>query len=437
MTTNFHNASPFYKFQISLFHLFVILFPIADILTANRPSLCGLPSVILVVVFLLFFGLPSLLFHSGLGANKAWRLTTWLALLWIALCILSTIRSINTHLSFFGLPGEYQGMVPLISYALLFLLGLYTVLPDDQRPLIRSIAFGSILPATYGILQHLHHVPGIQYLSRSTSFFCNADFFGTYIALILLFTITLYLSGRSRFNILYLPLTGLQTIALLDSLTRSAWLGAFVSLVLFFALSLYRRRLVWPRILTISALVLFCIITMNQQSHSIVTSRAASIAVDTHRIVTNQNSGYAGSSRWFIWKDSLPLVKDHFFTGSGPDTFELVFHPEASDNHKYLHDSDIENENNNYLQIAVTLGMPALLTLLALFYRVFASAASIRYEKTDNDFILSAGLLSALIGYIVQAGFNIDVITVAPLFWLVLGISYRRFTGVPKTILFY
>ena len=77
----------------------------------------------------------------------------------------------------------------------------------------------------------------------------------------------------------------------------------------------------------------------------------------------------------------------------------------------------IDKAHNEYLHIAVTLGIPALviyLTLLCMI--VFPKLKNIL--KQEKTFII----LSAIISYLVQAFFNISTIGVAPLFWLALGL---------------
>ncbi|ALC89575.1 hypothetical protein AM500_07100 [Bacillus sp. FJAT-18017] len=48
-------------------------------------------------------------------------------------------------------------------------------------------------------------------------------------------------------------------------------------------------------------------------------------------------------------------------------------------------------------------------------------AAQVASEKQK---IILFGLISTIIGYLIQAFFNISVVTVAPIYWSLLGITY-------------
>lgn len=82
----------------------------------------------------------------------------------------------------------------------------------------------------------------------------------------------------------------------------------------------------------------------------------------------------------------------------------------------------IYDENNDYLQIALTTGVPTLVVyLLLLSVIVMKGIKRLKYLAQDQK-LISIGMLAAIIGYLVQAFFNISVISVAPYFWLILGL---------------
>jgi O-antigen ligase len=76
----------------------------------------------------------------------------------------------------------------------------------------------------------------------------------------------------------------------------------------------------------------------------------------------------------------------------------------------------IKKAHNEYIQIAVTIGVPALLTYLLLISFIFHNAIRAIKVSTPKDNLVIFGLLSAIMGYLVQAFFNISVVPVAPLF---------------------
>ncbi len=143
------------------------------------------------------------------------------------------------------------------------------------------------------------------------------------------------------------------------------------------------------------------------QKHGYV-QRAVTVADDVQKIVVNQDRGSAGASRWFIWQESMPLIEEHFWLGTGPNTFREVFKPhDLPAYNNYIGNSIIYDENNEYLQIALTMGVPALLIYLMfhwmIIYRGFKKKAQ---EGNGEAQILKYSLLAAAIGYMVQAFFQ-------------------------------
>lgn len=425
--------------------LFTALFPLSGIQFNNKIS-SGSLNLILLVVLVLVVWILNRFSPAPDFTTRERKITAWIAKLLLLVIILSTLFSVRLGVSLIGLPGEYQGTLSLISYIALFLWTANATMRNatHARQVIWAMAYGSIIPSLYGILQHFHHIPFIPHVSRSLSLFCNADFFGAYEAFMFVLTVTLYLMASRPMGqvgpraqtphvgqlgqLALLALIYVQFIALIYSSTRSAWLGAVVGMVLLTGLTLRKRPVLWKRFAVLFVVLAGCLTLVSHQNHGTVITRAASVAVDAQRVVTNHQANYAGSSRWYIWKESLPLLKNYFWLGSGPDTFQFVFHPTVNGSKKYLDNQPLPNANNNYLQTALTLGFPTLMLELLLFYRVLLAAWR-RWNRFDEEGVFSLGLAAAIVTYLIQAVFNIDVVMVAPFFWMVLGIGYLQFTG--------
>ena len=77
----------------------------------------------------------------------------------------------------------------------------------------------------------------------------------------------------------------------------------------------------------------------------------------------------------------------------------------------------IDKAHNEYLQIAATIGIPAMIVYLAFLAQILSSQKK-KIFKDNATFILVIPIIS----YIVQAFFNISTIGVAPIFWALLGL---------------
>lgn len=135
-----------------------------------------------------------------------------------------------------------------------------------------------------------------------------------------------------------------------------------------------------------------------------------------------------GSNRGYIWSRSIPLLKHNIIIGSGVDTFVFEF-PQNDVRSKlnYLGNPYviIDKPHNMLLQIGINTGLISLVVILVLFvlYIVQTIKAVVRDKEQELNAIRLA-LLAGVIAYIV-AGLTTDsVVSVAPVFWTMLGAGF-------------
>ena len=140
---------------------------------------------------------------------------------------------------------------------------------------------------------------------------------------------------------------------------------------------------------------------------------------ELHEILHGRSHLSFGSNRIAVWKYSLRLAPERLLTGGGSDTFVLRFN-------QYLHDTGyiiperqgqtllphyFDNPHNEYIAQLMNHGLPAML-LLILLMREACSPVLTPYS-------------AAVLCYAVQAFFSFPVCLVAPMFWSLLGMSFR------------
>lgn len=147
-----------------------------------------------------------------------------------------------------------------------------------------------------------------------------------------------------------------------------------------------------------------------------------------------------GSNRGYIWSRTLPLLKDTILIGHGPDTFPIYF-PQYDflSKLKFYGTGGIfvDKPHNMYLQTALNTGIASLLALLALFGIYFVSSIRIYIKEDFTTYLPMAGLacFAAFCGYAVAGVFNDSVVSVAPVFWVLLGMGIGiniRLAGLKK-----
>lgn len=135
-----------------------------------------------------------------------------------------------------------------------------------------------------------------------------------------------------------------------------------------------------------------------------------------------------GSARGYIWSRSLPLLKNAIICGYGPDTFAIHF-PQNDLKGKMLAYGDmwmfVDKPHNIYLQSAINTGMISLIALLTLFIMYFIKSVKIYFKCDFDDFTKISGvaIFVSICGYLVAGFFNDSIVSVAPVFWVLLGLG--------------
>jgi len=145
-----------------------------------------------------------------------------------------------------------------------------------------------------------------------------------------------------------------------------------------------------------------------------------------------------GSGRGYIWAHTLPLLSGEWL-GSGPDTYILVF-PQDDILGKLRTFGDpyivVDKAHNLFLQTGVNTGIISMLALLFIFgWYIIKNFLSIAKGAARNEekwmFGMRIAILAGVCGYAVASMTTDSTVSVAPVFWLTLGIGaalQRRLT---------
>lgn len=343
--------------------------------------------------------------------------------LYILLLITSTFFSYNRRFSLLGYPTRYEGLTTILIYIFMYLLASRNF--EFKKKYLKIFILTSIILSLYGVFQYFGFDPvykkwiRIEFIARGHSTFGNPNFLGTYLTLVLPIAVFSFVKSGKW---LYLFAAGSIYLSLITSFTRSGWLGSFsglAMLLIFFLKYKYNKKYLAIMII----LFLVITVTMEIQTEGRVISRMLSIPEDAGNVLT-QGVGYenAGANRIFIWKNVIPLIKESPFIGFGIETLGVVFSERHMDQIIAEYDRRIifDKAHNEYLHIAYSTGIPSLLVYLLFVFSILRRA--IRKAK-DNHMIIP--IISSIVGYLVQAFFNISVVSVAYIYWIFLGILLR------------
>jgi O-antigen ligase len=136
-----------------------------------------------------------------------------------------------------------------------------------------------------------------------------------------------------------------------------------------------------------------------------------------------------GSNRGYIWSRSIPLLKNNIIIGKGPDTFAMEF-PQNDVVAKLRCFGNpyiiVDKPHNIYLQMAINTGVLSLLAVLVLVIFYIVQTISRLAKRNDGEYIdiVRIACVCAVIAYMVAGATTDSVVSVAPVFWLILGTGY-------------
>ncbi|MGL4773343.1 MAG: O-antigen ligase family protein [Clostridium sp.] len=222
----------------------------------------------------------------------------------------------------------------------------------------------------------------------------------------------IYVGGILKFIV-----SNISFAALLATLTRSCWVGFGVMTILG-GISILKRKNCIKRALIILGSFLIIFVAINVTSNERVSSRTESLK---NEIVNKEER--SGSGRLDIWNMIGKVIKNHPIIGVGPENLNNALREETPNELKKWEEATsttIDRAHNEYLQIAVNSGIPSLIIYLIMIMLILKNI----YLNIKDDRYKIIGLM--IIGYLVQAFFNISVVGVAPLFWILLGLSTNK-----------
>lgn len=346
-------------------------------------------------------------------------------LVYFSLMIFSALFSVAPLTSIFGSFARYDGILTFFFYFITYLIVRNSKIVGSW--VFNVIVYSSLIVAFYGLSQYYGFNPipkemyrGDPLINPTFSTMGNQNFLGSYLVLVIPISLYLYFFKEKRIG---LVAYGIQFLTLLCTKTRGAWIGAFFAFTFFLILHYYvygkdknfLKKIIYTVIASITIITLYTI-----TSGDAFFTRLFSIFIDFSKLLKkDEDANLSGSFRIYIWQKVIELIKMRPIFGFGVETLGIVMDKFfKSQNFRVFGEYIIvDKAHNEYLNIAVSSGIPSLLAYLSFIY--FELKKAFHRLKEDPAYV---ALLSAIIGYLIQAMFNIQSITVYYLFFVFLGL---------------
>ena len=392
----------FYYISFSIIEIFILrlltTFNIINYVSISYfINICLIINIILIISFI---------------ARKKMKLQRldFLLIIYILLCIISTIFAYDRNMAVFGAINRYEGLLSIIYYITIIIIASF-IDKEKINSIINIIIGIGIFETGMGFIQLCK---GNQHIS---GFISNANFYATYINMCLWCSIYSIFHNKSK---LYYLLIILYTMALMISNTLSCILSSLIGIGLLLLINIKEKKLGKSFIVIgifIAIIALLSFFNVNK-----IGTKIMSFGKDTAQITKGNINEKMGTGRIDIWKKTIPFIPKYLIHGIGIDNYYYlddgspIYYPVFYKNTKVVRDKLIyDKAHNDYLQILITKGIFALIVYLSIIAILLFQ--SFKYDKYYFLIILT---------YLIQIFFNISVIEVAPIFYILLGLSYKR-----------
>ena len=341
----------------------------------------------------------------------------------IIFAIISTIFSYNVNKSIFGRFNRYEGLFTILYYMTILFLTSFMTSKNKKRVVYFILTIG-IIEAFYSIFQKfgLFNVKTSFYKGErlSTGFTINPNFLGTLMVICAGYSIGLFFNEKGRFKeILYLVITCILFFSLLLTNTLSCFLALLIIMILLLIYGIKYKYL--KKYFILSLLLTSIFIISHKFNITKIASDVLRTKTETVSIIQGDLNNDYGSGRIELWKKTIPIIPKYLLHGVGVDCFSNVIDGKMiwrikDDGYRTFYDK----AHNEYLQILVTMGIFSLISYLCLHFIIIKNGIK-KMVKTKEIYCLLP-----VIGYLIQAQFNISVIEVAPIFYIGLGLIVNR-----------
>ncbi len=320
-----------------------------------------------------------------------------------------------------GIPGAVDKQAAIASIitnmrALLICLAvlLFVNTREEMRALLAGISAGLLFQGVVAILQFRFGYVGLSFLGeqgrswRASGTLGHPNVLAMYTMMLSPLAYRMGVFGQEKYPWFFFAAFLVGVAALFASQGRACWLGFALAMVLFFLLDLKKRRIVQRR--TIGVWVLLAVIGV------IGAFKYRTILTGRFTGAEEELVGQKTSSRLYLAKDALRIIRGHPLLGVGQENYKLHAGEEIL-GAKFVHCS--------YLLVAAEAGVPGLLLMVAVLAGMLG--VTVRVARSRDPFVanVGTGILTALVALCIALLPSPDyrIVWVKNHVWLLFGLA--------------
>jgi O-antigen ligase len=358
----------------------------------------------------------------------------WLLLATVVWFGITTLTSVEPRSSFLGRSGAYEGFILIAALAVLASAIAESFGTVAISALFRVIVASAVPVIVYGLIQLYGFVINkhstwdfVHYRSELHNVFAslgNPNHLAGFLVTILPIGIATALLARKRLGrVVAWVWVALVIGLILQTAARGAWLGGLaggaVLVIALFDRVRARARVVIP----VAIAALLAAFGLVAGGSRFLGSKASALF--------HFGSGSSVSQRFGYWSAALRLAAHHPLTGTGPDTYQVMYtRYQDATLARSLGTTVVNGPHNIFLAWLANEGIPGFLLIVALF--AFGIAWAIKAYRLrgrvngnpgrDRIRYMTAALLAAVVAYFIQASFDVEQVSTLFMLFTVVGL---------------
>ncbi len=375
----------------------------------------------LSLVFVIFYLVGQIALNHGQILKKLkvqpWHVFFLLMLLWS--CI-STLLSDDIATSFFGTLYRFDGLRSYFFYAAAYVCASIVMKSKYRKWVLNVFAIVSFMICAIVVMQDFG-VPFINQIfvqDERSAMFYHYNHAAYFMNMGIVCLIGLYFYERRIYlRVSYLIALTFSVYALMVNSTFACFLASCSALIMMIVFYIRKNkkfsyRLIIPVVIMVAVSAASYIGWVPTSSGEDMRVNIEELKENTSALVEDPSSaGHVGHGRMYLWQQSLKMIPERPIFGYGPEQL----HPE------YAQSMWVDRPDNEFIQHAVFLGIPALLFYLAALISLFIRQW-IHMKKLDNTTLIAAG---CAIAYLVSSLFGNTMFYTTPYLFIFLGMASK------------
>jgi putative inorganic carbon (HCO3(-)) transporter len=358
-------------------------------------------------------------------------------LVWLGAVTASTVLSVAPLQSLVGADYRYEGLWTWLAYGTIVAGVASTFITAARiRLLLTALLIAAAGMAGLGLVQHFGWAPvppdplRVDW-TRAWGTTGNPVALGGYLVLLLPVAISLYAyDPRPGWRWVFGALVVLLCAALVATRTRAAWGALVVGAGAWAAASDPHRLRGAVRPLLVLVILLAAVTPAVLLTGTVIRPAASVTGPAAPSLAAQVSSRQTAQQRAFLWWTTVPLVWQRPLLGWGPETLGEIFPAYKSPEFLRLFPEaqqmrlTVDRPHNDLLQQALSTGLLGLAGYVWLWATIFRAAwRTARFERIhESPTGVFPGLLGGVVAYFCQLQFSFNYVSVAPVFWTVVGI---------------